>query len=579
MKGLDLSKFSKIGSKNGKTTFKHKDGHYLSISHNSLKPEHRKQIEELPMADGGAVHKALSKEDPGTSVAGAYARSKNIPGTKELAKNEHRRTLADMKAQPSPKLMADGGATPPPPPQPVTPEGISAGFKKATGWADGGALPSVEEAMTPEVSGAPSGADAGDAAYNPPAEDQTISQDVPQNAPTNSGTEEAAATPQAAPVAQQTIDPQEMAQHGIEYAKDLASGAIKPETYESLFAKRDTLGKLGTIFGLLVGGGGAGLAHQPNQLMHMMDQQINNDMEAQKQTKDSARNFLSTAYQHELQQAQAKGIEADANLTNLKAEAQAKIFQNWTAFKHFADAGDKLPPGSHAAQAHQQALAVLFPAINNENFDIASRAKAAAAASGFMGAGDSANPEQDFQNKDTALRVSGNTPLAENMESKHFPGIAGQASVPLAGADREYLSSGTTFQKQLDDFKDWTKKHSGDLSPSDRKEGMARAADLQGAYRQATHGGVYKEGEANFISKLIDSTPTKFFNSIRVTPSLEALSSDNKARVNQYAKNLGFAGTDDKGGSNQASSAPEERFDPKTGKTALFVNKKFTGWK
>ena len=69
-----------------------------------------------------------------------------------------------------------------------------------------------------------------------------------------------------------------------------------------------------------------------------------------------------------------------------------------------------------------------------------------------------------------------------------------------------------------------------------------RAAELQGAYRQATNGGVFKQGEQNFISKLIDSTPTKFFNEIRVLPQLGVIAKDNQRRLDTKLKGMGFEG-------------------------------------
>ena len=74
------------------------------------------------------------------------------------------------------------------------------------------------------------------------------------------------------------------------------------------------------------------------------------------------------------------------------------------------------------------------------------------------------------------------------------------------------------------------------------KTGQTLAAELQGAYRQATHGGVYKEGEQNFISKVITDNPTAFFNKVRVLPQLKALSQENQARVDQLVKSKGFSG-------------------------------------
>lgn len=166
--------------------------------------------------------------------------------------------------------------------------------------------------------------------------------------------------------------------------------------------------------------------------------------------------------------------------------------------------------------------------------------------------------------------------MSRDMESKHFPGLKGQSSVPLSEGDREGLNSGISFDQKLHRFMDWTKNHSGDLSPSDRNTGEAMAAELQGAYRQATHGGVYKEGEQNFISRLIDSTPTKFFNEIRVMPQLQAISSENQARVDQLAKSKGFEGYGSPAAKSQGS--PQKSSGPKEGTTSTSKSGKPMIW-
>jgi hypothetical protein len=332
------------------------------------------------------------------------------------------------------------------------------------------------------------------------------------------------------------------------WAQDLANGHITPSTYSSLFAKKDTLGKIGTIFGLMLSGAGSGLAHQPNAALAMMNKELENDMTAQQTSKANAMNFLRLNQAQQLQQAQIGQIGAQTGLTNVetkgKSFALANMYQNRAALHHLVTQNNKLPVGSTLRMQGDQMLGMLNQQVNSENYNIADRAAIAAGLTGAMSqqSGNQPSSEQRFQQTDRALRLSGNMPLAQDMESKHYPGLQGQASNPISGTDKEKLDSGFQFQQQLDRFTNWAKNHSGDLHPSEINAGRAMAADLQGAYRQATHGGVYKEGEQNFISKLIDQEPTKFFNNIRVLPQLKALSTENQGRINETAKHLGFDG-------------------------------------
>lgn len=87
-------------------------------------------------------------------------------------------------------------------------------------------------------------------------------------------------------------------------ARDMAMGDVSPKTYSDLYADKGTLGKIGTIFGLIVGGAGSGLTGQPNALLSMMTKQIDQDFEKQKVNRENARNFLSLQYQHNVQRAQ-----------------------------------------------------------------------------------------------------------------------------------------------------------------------------------------------------------------------------------------------------------------------------------
>lgn len=151
------------------------------------------------------------------------------------------------------------------------------------------------------------------------ADAQQLAQSQPQNAaptqPLSIDISPSSYTPTAQPMQAQAIMPvknpqDDMAEH-VRYATDIANGQIHPKTYSELFAKnedgsdRGTLGRIGTLFGLMVSGAGSGLTHQPNMLMEMMNKEIDRDFEKQKINKEGARNFLSVQYAHDLQEAQA----------------------------------------------------------------------------------------------------------------------------------------------------------------------------------------------------------------------------------------------------------------------------------
>lgn len=493
MKGLDFKNFKKVKEDQKSAYLKHPKGHEIKIAKSGLSPSLREQLAKLPMPK-----KMAEGGDPGDDTQDTEA-------------------LAAADPQPAaPVDRSPAGALDPQSPAPAT--------------------------DSPDFVGPPS-PDPGPSAI------QDHSQDV-------------VGAPGASPV-QDTA--QQLKAEDVAWHNDLQNGHITPETYSDLFAKKDTLGKIGTLFGLMVSGAGSGMSHQPNAVLEMMNKQIKNDLDAQVQSKTNAENYIKLNQQQQFQNAQIEQMQKTGQLTeaqaraattdsNLKSYALSQMQMNRAALHKLTTDVSKLPPGSPQRQQAESSLALMYNAVNNENFSIADRAAGASMLTKF-GTGNGSDPEQQFQQNDRALKMSGNEPIAKDMESKHFPGIKGQSSLPLSDDDRTQINSGITFQKQLQRFQDWTKTHSGDLSPSDKNEGQALAAGLQGAYRQATHGGVYKSGEQDFISNIIDSDPTKFFNKIRVMPQLAAVQKDAAAQLDQLAKSKGFSGYS--GVQSSGSSSPQ----------------------
>jgi len=116
-------------------------------------------------------------------------------------------------------------------------------------------------------------------------------------------------------------------QRDMQFAQDLASRQVSPETYKQMFGKKDTLGKIGTLFGLLVSSIGSGLTRQPNQLMEMMNKEIERDMDAQQKNRTNSQNFLNMTYNHEMQQSQIR----QAAYQNQLLQAQTGMIPAQTA--------------------------------------------------------------------------------------------------------------------------------------------------------------------------------------------------------------------------------------------------------
>jgi hypothetical protein len=564
---MDFKGFKKASCDKNCTILKHEAGHTLKIAHKALSPKMREALEKLPMADGGGVDPDIDSSSfagPQQAQAapkkqGLLAKGGKVRGyddggdVDDFATNDESVTptsettsTPSFGGDPAAAAIASGG------------KGSGGGGGGAAGllamMKKGGKVRKYAEGdeVAPPTADSPQGSAPQDTSLQlPPTEINAPNPGATQNFP----------QPQQ-PQPNNDFDKEDKA-----WQQDLLNQHITPETYHDLFAKKDTLGKIGTIFGLLVGGAGGGLSHQPNAALQMMDKQIQNDLEAQRSSKTNAHNFLKLEQsnqlnnamiknygvqnihtlaevdqlvkQGDLTEAQADSLKAQTNLTTLDAAQQRA---GRVAQQEIWNKVQKMPEGPQKVKA-MQAFSLMSNGIDakyqNMNANMAAKMQYFQNAMQPTAGG---NEEQDFQQRDQMLRLGGQDKIAEDMENKHFPGLAGKASTALTPQDREELNSGMSFQRQLEDFQKWTAAHSGDLNPKDMQEGIAKAADLQGAYRQATHGGVYKEGEQNFISKLIDSNPTKFFNNIRVLPQLKAIAEDNKVRVDQKAKSLGFGG-------------------------------------
>lgn len=132
-----------------------------------------------------------------------------------------------------------------------------------------------------------------------------------------------------------------------------------------------------------------------------------------------------------------------------------------------------------------------------------------------------------------------NPEMAKEMQSRYVPGV-GLASIAVPDAVRSEMTAKQNFQVALNRLADWTKQNSGSISPSRIGEGRAMAANVQNLYREAINGGVFKKGEQEFLSGIVDAHPDKFFNSIRVMPKLNEVMKENDMSMNVQRKAYGL---------------------------------------
>lgn len=558
---VNFKHFKKIASDKDSATLKHPNGHELKIAKNRLSPSLRDQLEKLPMAKGGMVKRyaegtpdeMVSPEDQPTSDGISQTQSNQAPAVPDQIETKPQGVNININAQPpAPAAQAAAPVAVPAQQAPV----VAPVAAPQTGLVDQNqaAIDSIAKQVPAEQ-----------------PEDQQAAPVSDQAAQNQAAIESIANQPDtSAPKAPPSVK-QEMTAETQAFQNDLQNGHIQPKTLHDYYASKSTPGKIGMLFGLMLGGIGSGLTHQPSAYLQIMQKEIDNDLEAQKQSKANAMNFISVHQHGQMNDAQIQKLvqdgvltQAQANLANAEAKTKtfgmAQINMLQDSYHSLVQQMQAMPEGPQKEQAKQM-LGFIYKGVEGKINNVIDQA---AGASEFyktlFGNSSSSSNEQSFQQSNKAKMMLGpeGKEMSKYESERHFPGLKGQASIPLSPDDRNQMNSGMEFDQKLHRFIDWTKSHSGDLKPQDRSVGQALASELQGSYRQATHGGVYKEGEQNFISKLIDSTPTKFFNEVRVLPQLNALANENQSRVNQLVKSKGFEGYT---GAGKVSSPQDKKVD------------------
>jgi hypothetical protein len=278
-----------------------------------------------------------------------------------------------------------------------------------------------------------------------------------------------------------------------------------------------TGGRIATAIGLILGGMGGGLTHQQNPALQFLNQQIDRDIDSQKQELGKKENLLNA------------NLRQFGNLRD--ATDMTRVMQNDIVSMKLREAAAKAGTPAAAAAALKAAgdLDMQSAPIQAQ---MALR-KTVMSSMGNVGQ----NPDQ-MGTMIQGMRML-SPELAKSMEERFVPGI-GMASIPVPNDARNTLIAKNQLNKMATDFYQWSQKHSGTLDPRIVNEGKTKAAELQSLYRNSINGGVFKKGEQDFIDNIIDSDPTKFFNSLRVLPKLKEVINNNNSQLNTLKKGLGL---------------------------------------
>lgn len=595
---MDLSKFKRIQSDEHSTTIAHKDGHMIKVAHKMASPELRDALEKMPMhlAGGGGAHHAETSpeqmrafgqkpmEPKGTANIGrpdesgdaaAYEKVKQI---NQQYEDKWQATQKEAKEKPSGQAYggmikqhyADGGDVQPDsqdankqpvtihiyngpqPNQPVSAppspqEGPPSSNPSAGGQAEAPAVAQQSSPMPPQQGLAPSG---------PPVQNPNdpFGYQASLGAQMHGLQEQKQGEMQQAQAQgemgkaniaheQQAVDQEQQALYSYNQnlnrvhderaslQNDIANQHIDPRRY---LDNMSTGKHIMTGIGLVLGGMGAGLTHGPNLAYDFLNKQISNDIDSQKEDLGKKQNLLSHNFQEEGDLNTAMGITRiqtnDLLAAHLRQEAD-KSQDPMTKGRLLGIAG-KFDMESGKLQQQMALTKTMMGSGSNQD-----------------------NEEAGFQKKMQFLRMNGQEALAKDMEMKHVPGV-GQSSREVPPEALKEMTSRNDLQKKLEDLQQFSAKHSGSLSPSTIKEGKAKAALLQDAYRRANAQGVFKESEKNFVEGIIGSDPTQFFNKYRAGKAYKELSRDNKGSLDSLKNSYGLPTSE--GQKSQQSDNPME---------------------
>lgn len=327
MKGLDLSKFKKISEGEDKTTLQHPDGHEINIAHSALTKKMREELKKLPgikpvmMARGGESQiQPVTDQEPGDQIVADEA------PVEESAPAE--------ESQPAPITSLDDRA-----------QYIAQNYPapESQGIA---ALPEQPQNNVTQAAPMPT------------------SQPAPAQAASMQPV--AAAMPAPRPTFEQIKqnDAQQYIQQAQMYGDDISKGFIKPKTYQQLFDNKDTLGKIGTIFGMMLSGAGSAMAGQQNAFMEIMKQQIDQDLDSQKANVGASQTFYKLNLDKQITDASVMKTKADelmvqAQITKVPEEKSRLIAE---AQGIYAQAEKTRQSAKLDAQvnAHNQAMASAY---------------------------------------------------------------------------------------------------------------------------------------------------------------------------------------------------------------------------
>lgn len=566
---LDLSKFKKVFSDAHSTTMQHPDGHMIQVAHKALSPKMREQLSALEVpaiADGGqasdsppeAPKKNAKEMEEGATSSGVPSGDeivKNIkeglglakggeakdptqrnllPGdkipnaiekqvVKEASRGPNNPKLAESKKQP-PKARAYADGTPDEPVQSVQP--------------DPNADPTADLPQQPPVQDAPS-------MGQPQAAQPPQSQSPPSDgeADVASGVmggiqeqKEGLAYEYAAGVAKAKGEAQALQQsqndrtdaisnlngrmdtlnderQGLQDYLNDPKNAVDPGRY---LGNQGTVGRIRSAIAVILGGAAAGRGGT-NQALNYIQQQISNDIDAQKANLGVKQNLLSA------------NLHATGDLSN--AAAMTNVIMNDQVSNQMKLA---------AARAGNQMAAAQFMENSGKLDQQSGMIMATIGAKQQIN--DPNSKDSDVNHALNVLRMVA-PDQAKEVQARYVPSM-GLATVPVPESVRGQLVGRSTLNNNIQQLIAFQQKYGGSLEgiadPRIRAQGEALVKQVQDQYRRGNDQGVFKPAEAAFVNGVLADNPSSLFSKFTKAPAYRMAAAINQGNLNQLKSAYGL---------------------------------------
>lgn len=608
---LDLKCFKHLKSDKHTTTLEHPDGHTITLAHGKLDKPNQEQLKALSKMSSNTKTEAQKIEDPNDKPGrNADVDRQDRPDT-GYGKITYKAEGGEVEQQPEvPEYLKPNSAVQQPPPQgmpaininvgggtpaqaqpeqPPAPKQPSLFEQGASAYApkQGAQAPVQQEQAQPNsifnpapdsIMGKQSGMkqppSADDIALNAYANDpnagpqarEVASQPIREKPPM---AQEAAGQPapvreKTAPAPAQTFEQkkaevhQELSTENQAFEKDLQDGHIEPKTIHSMFMNASVPSKISTVFGMLLAGIGSGLTGQPNTLIQIMQKEIDNDLQAQMNSKSNAQNLYKLNMQHEMQKSQQQQMKVQSGLTSaetrsVSADAKAKAYALTQAqmlqssYHDLALKTNNMPENTPQEQAKKQAakqtLGMLYSKMGDKIMNLNDQAAGASAYSGMLSNGMNAggSDEAQFQDRQRMLRMTGNEKIAQDNEAKRIPGIKGMASVPVPQQIRDQALAMHTLDEKGKDLLSFIKGNTGTWDPKKTALASQKVEELKNFYNSSINGGALTEGRLHWYDEQFKKNPTdRLAQFMGSTEKLKEMIDSNSMRKRLLLKSVGF---------------------------------------